>query len=83
MANASKFIQKMRQNPINWRIEQFETIARAMNITVRKTGGSHVIFEHKKWYESLSVPAHRPIKPIYVKKFLKLLEQIIGEENEH
>lgn len=27
----------------------------------------------------LSVPAKRPIKPIYVKKFVKLIEEGVGE----
>jgi hypothetical protein len=30
-----------------------------------KSGGSHVVFEHPDLAEALSVPARRPIKPIW------------------
>lgn len=75
MSNARKILNKMRQNHQNWRIEHFETVASQYKILVRKGGGgSHVIFDHPKWVELLSVPAKRPIKPIYVKKFLALID---------
>lgn len=46
MANAKKLLEKMRLNPRDWRIEQLEVIARRYGINVRKSGGSHVVFEH-------------------------------------
>ena len=76
MAKVDKILKKMRQNLHDWQINQFEIVAKNLGIKVRKPRGSHVIFEHEDWYESLSVPAHRPIKPIYVKKFLALIDQI-------
>lgn len=74
MSSAEKILEKMRNNPQNWRIEHMETVARKFNINVRKAKGSHVVFEHDDWLELLSVPAHRPIKPIYVKKFVDLID---------
>lgn len=63
----------MRDNPTDdWRIEQFETVAKHYGVNVRKTGGSHVVFDHPKWIELMTVPARRPIKSIYVKKFVVL-----------
>jgi predicted RNA binding protein YcfA (HicA-like mRNA interferase family) len=41
-------------------------------------GGSHVIFPHASGAR-LSVPAHRSIKPIYVKKFVRLVEDGVAE----
>lgn len=78
MKKSQKLLEKMRRNPCDWRIEQLETIARHYNINVRKSGGSHVVFDHPKWIELLSVPARRPIKPIYIKKWLSLIE-ILGD----
>lgn len=80
MANVDKILKKMRTNVIDWNIEHFETIARHYDIEVRKPSGSHVIFKHEQWVESLSVPSRRPIKPIYVKKFLKMIDILEGEE---
>ena len=70
----AKLLEKMRRNPHDWRIEQISTVAKQYNVTVRKTSGSHVIFSHPEWIELLSVPAHKTIKPIYIKKFIKLIE---------
>lgn len=69
----------MRTNPKDWRIEHLETIARDWGVNVRKAKGSHVVFDHPEWIELLCVPAHRSIKPIYVKKFLLLIEMLEGE----
>ena len=74
MSNALKLVAKMRNNPQDWRIEQLEVIANYFNINVRKSGGSHVVFDHPQWIELLCVPAHRPIKPVYIKKFLLLID---------
>lgn len=71
----------MCNNPLDWRIEQLETVAKHYGIMVRKSGGSHVVFDHPSWVELLCVPAHRPIKPIYVKKFTTLIE-LLENQNE-
>jgi hypothetical protein len=74
MTGINKKLEKMRTNPREWRIEQLETIALHYGINVRKSGGSHVVFDHPAWIELLCVPAHRAIKPIYVKKFVELID---------
>jgi len=76
MSAIKKLLEKMRHNPRDWRIDQLETIARHYSINVRKSGGSHVVFDHPKWVELLCVPAHRPIKPIYVKKLMSLIDSL-------
>lgn len=76
MTNAWKLLDQMRLNPQNWRIEQLETVAKRCNVNIRKSGGSHVVFEHEEWVELLSIPSRRPIKPIYVKKFVALIESL-------
>ena len=66
----------MQVNPNDWRIEQLETVAKQCGVIIRKTGGSHVVFDHRDWVELLCVPARRPIKPIYIKKFIVLIKQL-------
>jgi hypothetical protein len=46
----------------------------------RQPGTSHVTFSYSG-LPPLTVPAHKPIKPIYVIKFVALLE-MIGEKYE-
>jgi hypothetical protein len=76
---ASKLLSEMRRNPKgDWRIEQLDTVARAYEVNVRRGRGSHVVFEHPKLVRALSVPVRRPIKPVYVRRFVALIEDIAG-----
>ncbi len=51
-------------------------IAEGLGVEWRRPGhgGSHVIFGAAGVREIVSVPSKRPIKPIYVKQFLALIE---------
>jgi len=82
MASRDKLLARMRANPRDWRIEDLEALAQYFGISVRKPGGSHVIFFHSTVPEMLSVPARRPIKPVYVRRFLALIEQLIPDEDQ-
>jgi hypothetical protein len=68
----------MRANPRDWRIASLESVAAAWKVNVRKSGGSHVVFEHPDLPEALSVPARRPIKPIYVQRFVRFIDAVRG-----
>ncbi len=83
MARSAKTLEAMRSNPRDWRIETLETVAAAFGVNCRKPGGSHVIFEHPAVIEALSVPARRPIKPIYVQRFVRLIDAVRGEDGSH
>ena len=56
---------------------RLEAVA-AAGVNVRKSGGSHVVFEHRDLSEALSVPARRPIKPIYVQRFVRFVDAVRG-----
>ena len=74
MTAIEKKLEKIERNPRDWRIEQLETIAKQYGVCIRKSGGSHVVFDHPAWVQLLCIPAHRPIKPIYVKKLVNLIK---------
>lgn len=78
VGKARDIIERMRRNPRDWRIESLQTAARGLGMLVRRPGGgsSHVIFGHPELEEIVSVPAKRPIKPVYIRQFLKLVDQI-------
>ena len=73
MTQIEKLIKKLHANPQNWLISDLKKLAERYNIIWRQNGTSHVQFVREDG-STLTVPAHRPIKPIYVKKFLDLLE---------
>ena len=78
MARSTKTLAQMKVNPLDWRMESLKSVADAYGLVYRQPGGSHVIFRHPNG-AMLSVPARRPIKPIYIKKFVRLIEEGIAE----
>ena len=79
MSSNERYIRKMRNNPIGWRIESLEAVARSMGIKVSKRGGSHVQFKALATRKTLAIPAKRPIKPVYIKKFLILIDDCMNK----
>ncbi len=67
----------MRNNPCDWRIEDLKTLADYFEIGYDQTG-SHITFRTQDG-RRVTVPARKPIKPVYIPKFLELIAA--GEEN--
>ena len=82
MSRTIRTLSAMRSSPVGWRIHDLEKIARAVGVTVRKPRGSHVVFTHPQMRELLTVPAKRPIKPIYVRRFVAWVEAIMLTEDD-
>jgi len=79
MSTADKRLSQMRANPKgDWTIADLETVATSCGMKVRKSGGSHAVFSHPKAVLRVTVPARRPIKPIYVRQFIELVDEIKG-----
>jgi hypothetical protein len=87
VAATDKMLLKLRRNQKGWRIEELQTIACGNGVDWRRPGrgGSHVIFSVVGVREIVSVPAKRPIKPIYIKQLLALIDaavEVKGNERE-
>ncbi len=78
MTRWAKTLEQMKANPLDWRIESLKTVADGLGFQWREPSGSHTVFRHPNGAK-LSVPAKWPIKPIYIKKFVKLVEEGTGE----
>lgn len=74
MIKFDKLIIKMRTNARDWRIDDLKAIAERVGVDYRQPGTSHVTFRLSNG-SKVTVPAHKPIKPIYIKLFLELLEE--------
>lgn len=73
MSQIDKKLRSMVTNPQgDWSIEDLKSIAKRYGIIYRQPGTSHVTFRTRSGV-MLTVPAHKPIKPIYVKKFVELV----------
>lgn len=79
MSNADRILAKMRQNPRGWRIADLYTVAGEFDVEWRHQGTSHVTFRHPSG-SKLTVPARRPIKPVYIKKFVRFVETGVGDK---
>jgi hypothetical protein len=73
MNTAAKMLKAMSTNPRDWQLAQLQTVARQHNVDWRHEKSSHCVFVRQDG-KTLPVPARRPIKPIYIKLFLELIE---------
>ncbi|HMX16955.1 MAG TPA: type II toxin-antitoxin system HicA family toxin [Rhodocyclaceae bacterium] len=73
----TKLLQSLRNNPRDRRIEDLLSLARHFGIECRNHGGSHHVFSAEGVEQDVTVPAHRPIKPVYVRQFLALIECVL------
>ena len=76
MAQAEKTLNKMKKNPLDWRIEDIDLVARYYGFKRIEAKGSHTKFYHDDLPEILTVPVKRPIKPIYVKMLIALIARL-------
>ncbi len=76
---AGKTLQKMRRTQTGWRIDELQSVADENGVGWRRPGhgGSHVIFSAPGVREIVSVPAKRPIKPVYIRQFLALIDNAL------
>jgi predicted RNA binding protein YcfA (HicA-like mRNA interferase family) len=70
MSKQDKRLAQMANNPR----EDLQAVADANGIEWAHDGGSHVIFREQNGAH-LSVPAKRPIKPVYIKQFIALIKR--------
>jgi hypothetical protein len=73
MNSAAKLLAAMRRNPLDWQIADLQTVARQQGLDWRHKKSNHRIFVREDG-RTLSVPAHLPIKPIYIRKFIELID---------
>ena len=79
MNSAAKLILRMQANPRDWSLADMQVVARRNGVTWRHEGGSHCVFMRADG-KTLPVPARRPIKAVYVVKFLALIV-VVPKEN--
>ncbi len=79
MGKPDKDLEAMRRNPAaDWKMAKLQTIARRFGVEWRQPGTSHVTFRAPKG-QKLTVPAGRPIKPVYIRRFLEFIDEVSEE----
>ena len=82
MTSAGKRLERMRNNPRDWTIEDVVTVAIEYDLEVRSPGGSHYTFSHRDVDFHLTIPAKRPIKPVYIRDLVKFIDVVREKQNE-
>jgi hypothetical protein len=75
MAKTDKLLDKMRRNPAgDWTIADIQTLCKALgwDCLPPKGGGSHWKVAAPGVEMILTIPAKRPIKPIYIRKLVEM-----------
>lgn len=73
-AKQEKILQAMRDNPKDWTISDVERVGRAFGLSVRPPKrGSHYTVSSPHSTQIVTVPHKRPIKSVYIKKFVALV----------
>jgi hypothetical protein len=76
-------LERMRTNPqADWTIADIERLCRVCGLTITPPRrGSHYKLRDPKGGSTLTIPARRPIKAIYIRALVALAEQV-GEERD-
>ena len=81
MARADKLLAAMRANPRgDWHVGQVERVCRRYGLTCAPPKrGDHDKVSHPSLPEILTIPARRPIKPVYIRRFVAIIDAVIGD----
>lgn len=80
MSTKEKKLRKLRNNPKGVSFEVIDSLLTAYGFTSRNRGSSHFIDSHPLLNEIedyVNIPKHRPVKPIYIKKAIALIDKLL------
>ena len=74
MTRAGRLLDAMKANPkADWTPENVRTVVRAHGLTLRQRGTSHAVITSARG-RHLTIPMHKPIKPVYIRRLVELIE---------
>ncbi len=76
MSKKDKLLQKLRNNPTNVKFETLQTLLLHIGFSERapRGGSSHYTYTFRN--HIITIPKHKPVKTIYVKKVLAILQDL-------
>lgn len=85
MSRGDKRLEDMRNNPrADWQISDIRVVCDAFGVTLTEpAGGSHYKVSHERLRDILTIPARRPIKPVYIKSFVAFVDEVKDKIDEH
>jgi len=83
MAKRDTTLEAMARNPAgDWTMKHIEAVCRSHGIrcTPPSGGGSHFKVSHSVSRDILTIPARRPIKPVYIRRLVALVREALAGE---
>ena len=82
MSKRAKRLQRLRNNPKNVTFDDLRIVLEDYGFVLERSSGSHHSFKVKVAgeFRLLVVPYSRPVRPIYVKDAIELIDEIIEEQ---
>lgn len=81
MSRGDKLLDAMRANPRDWRIADVEQVCAAHGVAcAAPRNGSHYKVSHRSQRAILTIPARRPIKPVYIRELVRFVDGVRGDE---
>ncbi|MBB3348880.1 type II toxin-antitoxin system HicA family toxin [Sphingomonas sp. BK069] len=75
-----KLLAAMRAHPHDWRITDVERLCRAYGLTcLPPRHGSHYKVTHSAMQAILTIPARRPIKQVYIRDLVHMIDALTRE----
>ena len=74
MSKKEKLIESIKNNPTNVRFEDLKKILEELGYRAINRGGSHYVFT-KDNCSSLTIPCKKPVKVIYVKQVIQIIQE--------
>jgi predicted RNA binding protein YcfA (HicA-like mRNA interferase family) len=79
VSRAEKLLDQMRANPRDWRIADVVAVCEAAGVACTPPrAGSHYKVKHPDVIDILTIPAHRPIKPVYIRTLVQFIDRVKG-----
>ncbi|KAA2236554.1 type II toxin-antitoxin system HicA family toxin [Salinarimonas soli] len=70
---------RLRRNPAgDWTIQDVQAVCagRSVSCTPPRGGGSHWKVSHPGSVMILTIPARSPVKPVYIRKLIRFLDEL-------
>lgn len=83
VSKAAGLLERMRRNPAaDWMMEDVARICErhGLRCSPPSGGGSHYKISHSRSPSILTIPRARPIKAVYIRKLLRLIEEVEGAD---
>lgn len=78
-------LDRMRLNPAgDWTIADIQAVCneRGIRCSPPSGGSSHYKVSHPASRDILTVPSQKPVKPIYIRKLVRFIKSVTGENGD-